>query len=147
MIQKFKDFNKTKVISAFPGTGKSYFYKNNNNSIDSDSSKFDKTFFPDNYIEHIKENIGKYKYIFVSSHKEVRDSMIENNIDFTLIYPDKSLKEEYINRYKERGNNDNFIKLLNDKWDEWIDEIEEQQNLKKKILNKNEYISDIIYKI
>ena len=28
--------------------------------------------FPDNYIQPIKENIGKVDYIFVSSHKEVR---------------------------------------------------------------------------
>ena len=30
--------------------------------------------FPNNYIEHIKENIGKVDYIFVSSHLVVRQA-------------------------------------------------------------------------
>ena len=32
---------KTKIISAFPGTGKSYYHKNHpNTTLDSDSSQF-----------------------------------------------------------------------------------------------------------
>ena len=52
--------------------------------------------FPSNYIQHIKENIGKADYIFVSSHKEVRDALIENGIYFTLVYPDRSMKAEWV---------------------------------------------------
>jgi spore cortex formation protein SpoVR/YcgB (stage V sporulation) len=63
---KIKKFNehlvkKTLVISAFPGCGKSHFFRNNKDKevLDSDSSKFDKAHFPKNYIEHIKSNLGK----------------------------------------------------------------------------------------
>ena len=38
-------------------------------------------------IVDIKENIGKVDYIFVSTHKEVRDALIKNNLYFTLVYP------------------------------------------------------------
>lgn len=69
----------TKIISAFPGTGKSYVYRKYINSdlkiIDSDSSKFSKEYFPANYIEHIKRCLGRYDIVFVSSHKSVRQAL------------------------------------------------------------------------
>ena len=64
----------TKVISAFPGTGKSYFHQNSNLDIlDSDSSKYSwisegvrNPDFPDNYMAHIKGKIGSADIILVS---------------------------------------------------------------------------------
>ena len=42
------------IISGFPGLGKSVLYKENKvNYSDSDSSKFSKKNFPENYIKHI----------------------------------------------------------------------------------------------
>ena len=64
---------KTKVYSAFPGVGKTtYFNTTDRNVLDSDSSKFDKKHFPDNYIQHIERNIQdpKVDKILVSSHKD-----------------------------------------------------------------------------
>jgi len=139
-------FRETLVISAFPGCGKSYMYRNNEDKLilDSDSSKFDKSDFPRNYIEHIQSNIGKADIIMVSSHKEVRDALVENEIDFTLVYPKRDIKEEYIQRYNDRGNDPNFIKLLESKWDDWMDELEQQSNCKKIELGKGQYLSDVI---
>ena len=125
---------RTKIVSAFPGVGKTTYHKNNpDTTLDSDSSGFswvvdehgNKTrnpSFPQNYINHIKENIGKYKYIFVSSHKEVRDALLDNCIFFYLVYPDDNRKDEFIQRYRDRGNDENFIKLVDSKWDEWMRE-------------------------
>ncbi len=125
---------RTKIVSAFPGVGKTTYHKKHpETTLDSDSSNFswivdeygNKTrnpHFPQNYINHIKENIGKYKYIFVSSHKEVRDALLDNCLYFYLVYPENNRKEEFIQRYKNRGNDDNFIVLLDSKWDEWMSE-------------------------
>lgn len=140
---------KTKIYSAFPGCGKSYAYNklklfSDSIVLDSDSSTFDKKYFPDNYINHIKENINKVSIIFVSSHDVVRNSLVDNEIDFTLVYPDRTLKEEYIKRYKKRGNNENFVKLLEENWDIWLTQLENQKNCKHKVLQSGEYISDII---
>ncbi len=138
--------NNTLIVSAFPGCGKSHFFRENKNKIvlDSDSSKFDKSDFPNNYIEHIKSNIGKADIILVSSHKEVRDALVENNIKFTLVYPDKSIKDEYIQRYIDRGNSEKFVELLTKNWLTWIDELDNQIGCKKIKLNKGEYLSDVI---
>lgn len=129
----------TMVIAAFPGTGKSYCVKNEaekfDGVLDSDSSNFSwkkdangnntterNPDFPNNYIEHIKENIGKVDVIFVSSHKEVREALEKENIKYTLVYPNVFQKEDYIKRYKNRGNSESFIRLLEANWEEWINE-------------------------
>lgn len=146
-IKKFNEHNKsTLIISAFPGCGKSHMFRNQNDRIilDSDSSTFDKSDFPRNYIEHIKENIGKADIIMVSSHKEVRDALVENNIDFTLVYPKNDIKEEYIQRYVERGNNEQFVELLTKNWDDWITQLEQQTDCEKIELKSGEYLSDVL---
>ena len=62
----------TKIISAFPGCGKTTLQRKLKDTlkiIDSDSSTFPKDDFPRNYIEHIKSNIGVQDVIFVSSRQ------------------------------------------------------------------------------
>lgn len=149
---------RTKIISAFPGTGKTYFYRNNIDiCIDSDSSDFSWIIdddgnkirnpeFPSNYIEHIKDNIGEYEYILVSSHKVVRDALLNNCIFFYLIYPNYTLKELYLQRYKDRGNDQNFIDLVDKNWMDWIDEITCIDNGCQKICidNKSFNVSDFL---
>jgi len=100
----------TQVISGFPGIGKTYVAESVGNVLDSDSSAYSwlspgvrNPRFPDNYIAHIKENIGTALVIVVSSHKEVRDAMVAANIKFKLVYPENRLKSEYLSRYAQRG--------------------------------------------
>jgi hypothetical protein len=93
-----------RVFSVFPGVGKTHFYnQNKENTRDSDSSTFDKSEFPQNYIDHIKELLEDetIEHILVSSHKEVRNALSEAGINFALIKPHHSLKQEYLRRYKE----------------------------------------------
>jgi hypothetical protein len=143
---------KTKVYSAFPGVGKTtYFNNTEKNVLDSDSSKFDKKHFPDNYIQHIERNIQdpNVDKILVSSHKDVRDALLKREIPFVLVYPDRSLKDEYIQRYKDRGNNDAFVGLLDKNWDQWMDEMDEMtpqegQTLYKVKLGSGQFLVDVI---
>lgn len=144
---------KTKVISAFPGTGKTTFFeKTKLDVIDSDSSKFSwidhpngvrNPDFPANYIEHIKANIGKVDYILVSTHQEVRSALSEAGIEFILIYPSRILKEEYLKRYRDRGSFDSFVKLLDEKWDEFLDQLDNEEIYMKIVLGKNHYLSNM----
>jgi hypothetical protein len=118
-----------RVFSVFPGVGKTYFYNNNKeNTRDSDSSTFDKSEFPQNYIAHIKELLKDetIEYILVSSHKVVRDALYEAGINFIVIKPSHNLKKEYLNRYKERNNSQAFIDLLDKMWEQWLTEIDKE---------------------
>ena len=141
----------TKIISAFPGTGKSYCHKNNKNTLDSDSSQFSwiskgvrHPDFPSNYIEHIKENVGKVEIIFVSSHKVVRDALFDSGLHYTLVYPGRKLKNEYLNRFRARGNDSGFIKMIDEKWDEFLTELENQEFCNHNVLLAGQYMSDIL---
>ena len=143
---------KTKVYSAFPGCGKTTYFKNTDkNVLDSDSSKFDKRHFPGNYLDHIERSIEdpNVDKILVSSHKDVRDGLVRRGIPFVLVYPERTIKEEYIQRYKDRGNNDSFIDLLEKNWDNWMDEMDEMsvpmgQILHKVRLKSGQYLNDVI---
>ena len=98
--------------------------------------------FSNNYIQHIKEHIGKVDYIFISSHKEVRDALNFNNIFFTLIYPSRSMKAEWIGRCFLRGSGEKFCQMLADNWDKWIDEMESTEHCDRWVLGRDEIIDD-----
>lgn len=149
---------KTIIISAFPGTGKTYFYEKYKNSdikvLDSDSSNFswikDKNGnnttkrnpdFPQNYINHIKENIGKADIIFVSSHDIVRKALYDNGIKYIVAYPDNDCKDEYLERYRNRGNTEEFINMMNKNWDKFINGMKNDKGAHMKwILGINQFI-------
>ena len=138
---------KIKVYSAFPGTGKTTYSEISSlNVIDLDSSGFDKEDFPENYIKHIKEKIEdtSVDIILVSSHSTLRNTLVENEIPFVLVHPDRSLKKEYIKRFKMRGNPESFIKLLDEYWDDWISEMEDQRYCERVVLDSNMYLSEIM---
>lgn len=144
------NFAKPMLVAGFPGTGKSSYcyrdadYMPQGFATDSDSSKFDKANFPKNYIEHIKEKISEgYARIFISSHKEVRDALVENGLEFTLVYPKKDLKEEYLKRYKERGSTDGFIKLVSENWDLWLEELKSQKGCRHIELERGQFIANV----
>lgn len=153
---------KTIIISAFPGMGKSYTanhlsqYKmfdlesSNYSWIEIDNKKIRNPVFPQNYIKTIKNLIFQnlYQIIFISSHKIVRQQLQKNKIQYYFIYPDIFLKDEYIERFKQRGNDQQFIKLLEQNWESWITQIQKEQHnkycCKIKILQKNFYLSNFL---
>ena len=135
-----------KVICGFPGVGKSSVsHKFGANRVsDSDSSKFDKAYFPQNYIEHIATQIPQRSYVLVSSHDNVREALVQNEIDFALVYPDRSLKDEYMTRYRERGSPKPFLDLMDKNWDSFIDSCEAQTGCQKVILSRGQFLADLL---
>lgn len=111
---------KTVIILGFPAVGKSRLkemFKNSNiKVVDSDSSMFDKSDFPANYMRHIESLIGKVHIIMVSTHETVREAL--KSADFIydvpmyICYPSLELKSEWLERCRNRGNNEKFIKLI-----------------------------------
>ena len=109
------------IISAFPGIGKSTLYNENKiNYSDSDSSKSDKKDFPNNYIKHIKKIRNKKHIIFISSHIDVRNKLVEECIPFIYVIPTLDRKEEFLNNYRERGNVKDFIDNVDFNWEQWL---------------------------
>lgn len=114
--------------------------------FDSDSSLFDKEYFPGNYIEHIKEVLSNYPnvVIMVSSHDNVRKAMAEAGIPYTLVYPERELKGDYLERYEGRGSPEAFVNMMDNKWNDFIDSTESDPSQDHIVLSEGEYLVDRI---
>ena len=151
---------KTKVYSVFPACGKTWLYKHQEDYglkiLDSDSSQFNwirdngqkirNPDFPNNYIKHIKENIGKCDCIFVSSHASVREALDKEGIDFTIVYPESNLKAEWIGRcfIREQNNEKGCgAEAIYNNWEQWILEcVETGIDHEEIVLKSREHLSD-----
>lgn len=159
----------TKIFSVFPACGKTWVYNHQEDLglkiLDSDSSEFSWIYsnldengnlirsvrkirnpdFPNNYIKHIKENIGKYDYIFVSSHSSVREALDKEGIDYTIVYPESSCKAEWVGRcFIREKNNENgcTAEVLYNNWEQWILEcVKTGLTHKEIVLDSKEYLS------
>jgi hypothetical protein len=154
---------KTLVISAYPCCGKSYAFKNYQESfsiLDSDSSDFSWIYtengekvrnpkFPQNYINHIKENLGKVDVIFVSSHLAVRQAMTEAGIHYYTVYPERGCLKEWIRRMEGRGSSEEFICFQATHWYEFMNAIEnEPHGAGLYTLGQDDYLNiDAIWKL
>jgi len=135
----------TEICAAFCGTGKSYL-----------CSKFPDTYkelecweyrdsdFPENYIANIMSVTGDVKYLFISTDPIVLNKLHDLGIDVRLIYPKNELKLEYLRRYKNRNSSPEFIAMIDDNWDRWINELKEQLYTKHTILESGEFLLDRI---
>lgn len=130
----------TKVIAGFPGVGKSFFTNNNSEFTckDSDSSEFSwldsgerNPNFVSDYINHIDASFksGKYDYVFISTHELILSNMPEHIVEsLYMVVPDKSLKSTYLERYECRGSPKSFIDLISNNWDNFIDDVVQNEN-------------------
>lgn len=122
--------NKVLVVSGFPGIGKTtsvdMLKKEGYRVVDSDYSLWAKERFPRNYITHLSGLIrsGEYDVIFVSSHYVVREELIKRGIKFTLVYPDRSLKDAYIQRYIDGNSPTVLIDMVDVQWGAWMDQLD-----------------------
>lgn len=139
----------TKIISGFPGVGKSHLGKRLDNEVkvlDLESSDFKGENRWEDYKSEIKNQIGKVDVLFVSSHKETRKILSELGLNFYLVYPDRSLKDEYLRRYRERGSSQEFIDMMDKNFDLFIDSIENEEVrcAKIKLTGENEYLDSFL---
>lgn len=72
--------------------------------------------FPNNYIQNIKENIGKFDIIFVDSDLKVRESLSKSGIDFVTVYPYEDYLTDWIGRMYLRDDTDMCIRNQIAKW-------------------------------
>jgi hypothetical protein len=54
------------------------------------------------------------------------------------------LKDEWVKRFKNRGNDNQFISFISDNWDGFIEEIEEEVFPNKIRLMENQFLSDVL---
>ena len=69
-----------------------------------------------------------------------------DRIPYTLIYPEKNLKDEYEKRYRNRGNTEDFLDIFIGQWEFRIEELEQKTSplAKHIVLREEQYLSDVI---
>lgn len=156
---------KARVFSVFPACGKTYIYENQEEMgikvLDSDSSNFSWIInengekvrnpdFPANYIKHIKENLNSCDYIFVSTHEEVRDALIQENIPLTIVFPNLCCHAEWVGRCyirEKRGEHGCSAEAMYKNFPAWVASCVYINNpglFSYIVLRPGEYLSDYI---
>ena len=144
------------VICGFSGVGKSTAEQKNRRILDFESSAFSKLFkngfcvgenpnFPSNYIDKLAELIDSdyATYYLLSCHYNVREELRERCIDYIIVMPTIEQKNEYLKRWLKRGSSTDFIRAMDEKWDDMITSCIEDP-APKVFLSENEYISNLI---
>ncbi len=65
-------------------------------------------------------------------------------LPFTLVYPQRRMKDIYLDQYKMRGSSHSFVEMLRMNWDEFITQMSDQRNCLHIVLDKGEYVSDYV---
>lgn len=143
-----------RILSGFPGVGKSTLAKNNPGIIDLDSALFPKDeTFVESYMKKIMEYLDnpKIKGVMVSTHPQLLQALYEGDLNAMLVAPDVSLKDEYMARYEGRGDWEAFLKQLDENWYNYLQDVanaklyRESKGLSKRaILKRWENLSDVV---
>lgn len=137
--------NNTIICAAFCGAGKTFICENTDiRAIEIEYWKYKDLGFRKEYIEDVKKQIGKVDYIFISTDPEGLKLLRREGLDITLIYPEKELRNEYLDRYIERNSPPDFIGAFMKYWIPWIDELTEQSYCKHIILKKGQYLQNVL---
>jgi len=151
------------IICGFAGVGKSFFTRNiatrpanyiNLVVEDIDSSAFSKLpdrgknpAWPSNYMSFISERSKIADVIMTATHAEVRQALLDHNLQYTLVYPDKHLKEDYLARYRARNSPKWLVDMFDAQWNSFIAQCQGQKGCRHVVLQKGQYVADVIDKL
>ncbi|MGD9901248.1 MAG: hypothetical protein AB7S44_01780 [Spirochaetales bacterium] len=94
--------------------------------------------FPKNYVDFVENNMGKYLCIFISSNKEVCEEMAKRRIDYTIVYPATSLKQDILEQIKYSPNrSQKFYDWYNTNFEGELERIKKDTFPKKMELKTN----------
>lgn len=126
------------VICGFPGIGKSAISRTYPGVVDLESTPFEKDW---NRYCKVISHMNKNYTVLCSSHIDLRKELNKNNINYIYVKPEDNLKEEYIERYKKRGNDEKFISQLEKNWDEYMAILPDENIFE---LREGEYLLDVL---
>lgn len=136
---------KIPIISAFCGTGKTYMCRMSyGRLVEFECWKYSNSHrFPVNIIKCIISVYEKIDGIFISTNPMVLNELPEK-MNVTMVYPELSLKDEYIERFVRRGSSDDFISTLSKYWEPWIIEAMGHNWLRHIVLKTGQYIESVL---
>ena len=104
--------------------------------------------WPCNYVDAIAEEQerGEYRYILVPSDRGVATYLFGMGVPFTLVRPEPSLRDEYKQRFTDRGNGEEFLDIFIGDWDTFMKALQMTAKLAKRdiVLGSGEYLGDVL---
>lgn len=98
--------------------------------------------FPDNFVQYIKENIGKVDIIFVDSDIRIRQWLNEAKIKFVTVYPWNSCLSEWVGRMYLQDCPDFIIRNKINGWHHEVYPVKEPYGDQLIRLSHGKYISE-----
>ena len=155
------------IISAFAGSGKSYATKQLENAIDLESSDYQWIYEDDvtddvearkgidnrkknpnfikDYVDAIEKAKDEYDQVFIAAQPAVLEELVNRNIPFAVAYPTKDSKDTYIQRYIDRGNNEQFVNLMDTNFYNFVDDMMNNKAASKHIvIEQNKHLLDYL---
>jgi len=99
--------------------------------------------WPYNYVSAIKAILHENKHILIPTDLFVLALLQEENIPYTLCYPERNAKEIYRRRFISRDNTGQFVDIFIGNWDNYISAFERDTYGRQVVLGSNEYLSDL----
>jgi len=162
------------IIAAFAGVGKTWVGKNYNNVLDLESTyyKWDSTGlehlseeerkglpnrkpnpkWPQNYIDEVLKQKDNYDIVLIIlpheilKTEEISEYFFNNGIEFYIALPEKTSITTILQRLKERGNNEHFIREVERNFPFFIEEFSKDK-YKKIIMKDGEYLGDTLIRV
>ena len=101
--------------------------------------------------EDLESELTDIKREIFKKHKERfkkkpvgKTTLNDEGFEITLVYPKNELRNEYLDRYIERDSPYDFIGTFMKHWNIWIDELKEQKYCKHIVLDKGQYLQDVL---
>ena len=95
------------------------------------------------YIRDIVSLAREGYIVLISSRKEVRDELNKRSIPFTIVLPSLDMKQEMIDRYIKRGNQENFVAMLENNYETFVNDLMSDPN-NKIVLDSGQYLKDVV---
>lgn len=110
-----------------------------------DHDDFD-IWYPKKYTDAIFDNIPKYRHILIPTDESVLKELDRRNIEYLIVIPDfrqDGIKDFYEDRYRKRGNNEQFFRIFVGQWERRMMGLLALSN-SYVLLSKEQFVSDIV---
>lgn len=159
------------VIAAYAGCGKTYFAEHIYDAIDLVSIPYKyqlpdgmisdteaeqakacldyelRAEWPGNYAKAVRNYYHRYKYVIIPPVQRVLSELQRVDIPYILCFPEDDAREEYLQRYLNRGNTEEFINIFIGCWERFMQYNISDNYGDKIIMPKGTYLTDYIGEI
>lgn len=133
-----------RILSGFPGIGKTHYARIYHGMVTDLDSRKHRWGFPERYIKLILEYATIHNgTLLVSTHEKVLDALVDNGIPFKLVFPALSLKEEYLERYRQRGDDPQLLESLDKNWSRYLYQCQNRTGCEKIVLKSGQVLADV----